>query len=81
MRSTFIQSTHRRVLPVLAIAGVLFGAAAASTAMQDDPASQRPPVPSTTAEPPIITTFLLIAVLVAVGVGAQALPSKRGHQD
>lgn len=44
-------------------------------------AQQRPPVPSQTAEPPVVTTFLVMAVLLTIGVGAQAMPSKRGHQD
>ena len=57
-------------------------AATAATAMQDSTfTQQRPPVPSTTPEPPIILTFGIIVVLVAIGLGAQAMPSKRGHQD
>ncbi len=63
----------------LGLAAIMLLTTAAS-ALQDT-VQQRPPVPSQTAEPPIITTFLVIAVLVAVGLGAQALPSKRGHQD
>ncbi len=64
------------------LAAVLMLPAPSAGAFQATPATQqRPPVPSQTAEPPVITTFLLMAVLLAVGIGAQAFPSKRGHQD
>lgn len=33
------------------------------------------------ANPPILLSFFLLIVVVAAAVGANLLPSKRGHQD
>ncbi len=40
-----------------------------------------PPVPSQQDKPKLIVFYLLIIVIIAVGVGAMLIPSRRGHQD
>ncbi len=77
MRTTAGQRTSRAMKLLAALGAVLIPAMTASA----QAATQRPPVPSETAEPPIILTYLIMAVLVAVAVFAQTVPSKRGHQD
>ena len=41
----------------------------------------RPPAPPKQDTPPIVMSYLLLAILVAAAVGANTIPSKRGHQD
>ncbi len=52
--------------------------AGAARAQQDLPIS---PAIREFANPPIILSFFLLILVVAVAVGANLLPSKRGHQD
>lgn len=40
-----------------------------------------PPTPKQPDTPPIIMNYLLMLVLVGGIIGANAIPSKRGHQD
>jgi hypothetical protein len=77
---TRITSSMRMAIAIALVFACTLMAPSAAHARQDL-TGQRPPTPSRTGEPPIILTFLLIGVLVAIGIGAQALPSKRGHQD
>jgi len=41
----------------------------------------RPPAPPKQDTPPVIMSYMLLAVLVAAAIGANTIPSKRGHQD
>ena len=41
----------------------------------------RPPVPSQTEKPPILRTYLVMVLLGAAVIGANAIPPRRGHQD
>ncbi|MCW5768441.1 MAG: hypothetical protein KIT19_07135 [Phycisphaeraceae bacterium] len=41
----------------------------------------RPPSPAKQDDPPTIRSYFLLALLVAAAVGANCIPSKRGHQD
>lgn len=40
-----------------------------------------PPTPKQPDEPPIIMNYLVMLALAAAVIGANAIPSKRGHQD
>lgn len=40
-----------------------------------------PPVPSSQDKPALIVFYLLVIVIIAAGVGAMLIPSRRGHQD
>lgn len=39
------------------------------------------PVPSKTGTPPKIRNMLMLVVILGIGLGVHAIPSKRGHQD
>lgn len=54
------------------------GASAPSARAEDTP---RPPVPGKQDKPPLVMMYLVLAGLVAMVVGANLIPSKRGHQD
>lgn len=41
----------------------------------------RPPAPTKQDAPPIITSWFLVALLGGGAIGANLIPSKRGHQD
>ncbi len=41
----------------------------------------RPPTPNATEDPPLLRTYLVLVLLGALVVGANAIPSRRGHQD
>ena len=41
----------------------------------------RPPTPTATEDPPLLRTYFVLALLGALVVGANAIPSRRGHQD
>lgn len=43
--------------------------------------SLKPPPASDTGDPPTIRMYLVAALLGALVVGANLIPSKRGHQD
>ncbi|MEN0019347.1 MAG: hypothetical protein AAF747_00525 [Planctomycetota bacterium] len=67
------------------LAGVVLAASlsiGAPASAQDQPQRILPPNPTSTDDNPHrILGFLTLAVLVGLGVGVQAIPSKRGHQD
>lgn len=46
-----------------------------------DLAEVRPPTPPKQDVPPTIRSYMLVAILIAAAVGANTIPSKRGHQD
>ncbi len=70
--------------PALAL-GLLLAATSLPVAAQqsgnNETGAPRPPVPSDTDEPPVVMNILTLAIMVALVVGVQAIPSKRGHQD
>lgn len=39
------------------------------------------PVPSKTGEPPRVRNMIALVLILGIGLGVQAIPSKRGHQD
>lgn len=41
----------------------------------------RPPTPGKPDDPPVIMNYLSLVVIIAAVVGANLIPSKRGHQD
>lgn len=41
----------------------------------------RPPTPGKQDVPPTLRSYMLLGLLVAAAVGANTIPSKRGHQD
>lgn len=43
--------------------------------------SVSPPTPKQPDEPPVIMNYLVMFLLAAAIIGANAIPSKRGHQD
>lgn len=65
----------------LALAAGLLLLSAAGAVAQDQPQGPRPPVPTKEDKPPIIMNYLTMVVLGAIAVGANLIPSKRGHQD
>lgn len=84
--------TARRSLGLSAgvLAGILVGIVALSApAAQGQPQNQapaptllRPPSSGgTTSEPPKYRMYLTVVVIGGLLIGANAIPSKRGHQD
>ncbi len=69
---------RRPILPVLLVLACV--AALPSVAPAQD-VRPKAPVPTKTGTPPAVRTMLLAAVLLFIGVGVNAIPSKRGHQD
>lgn len=69
---------RRAVLP-LALALASLAMLADTAAAQE--VRPKAPVPSKTGTPPMVRTMLLTAVLLGIGIGVNAIPSKRGHQD
>ena len=41
----------------------------------------RPPSVTSTGEPPVIRMYLVTALIGGLVIGANLIPSKRGHQD
>lgn len=71
---------HRaRLLIPLLLALATLVAMPAITAAQDS--RPKAPVPSKTGSPPKVRNMLLLVVILGVGLGVQAIPSKRGHND
>lgn len=81
--------THRARAPRRrALAGVCLPLAMALATLAWSPPAAlaqetRPkaPTPSKTGEPPRVRNMILLVVLLGLGLGVQAIPSKRGHQD
>ncbi len=49
--------------------------------LAQDTGAPVPPTPSKPDDPPALTSFLLMLVIAALIVGANAVATKRGHQD
>lgn len=79
------RALHRLVVPVaLGSMLAISSAAAAQPVTQDaaQPTILRPPTSGgTTDEPPRFRMYLTVIVIGALILGANAIPSKRGHQD
>lgn len=67
----------------LVAAAMLMSWAAGASAQAVPSANQslRPPSVNQTDDPPTIRMYLVAALLGALVVGANMIPSKRGHQD
>ncbi|MBX3409849.1 MAG: hypothetical protein KF859_08175 [Phycisphaeraceae bacterium] len=71
------------VVAALLVVGVLaYGAAAQPPGFGEEVTEPlRPPVPGKPDQPMLIMNYLIMVVIIAVVVGANLIPSKRGHQD
>ena len=69
---------RRRALMALTGLGALALSHAAALAQSG---GLRPPEPEAIEDAPILLTYFAILVMGALIVGANAIPSKRGHQD
>lgn len=74
-----------RSLRFLAAVAIAMGSCCAFPAAAQDgaapPAQLAPPVPGKPDEPPVIMNYLTMLIILAAAVGANMIPSKRGHQD
>ena len=68
----------RLLIPMLLALATLVALPPVASAQDSRP---KAPVPSKTGTPPKVRNMLLLAVILGVGLGVQAIPSKRGHQD
>jgi hypothetical protein len=68
----------------LSAAALALGMLVASTALAQAPATgaPKPPTPGKEdASAPLIWNYFIVIVLLVTAVGANMIPSKRGHQD
>ena len=66
----------------LTVSALASGSVSAQQAGQNQaPAILRPPSSTTTAKPPKYRMYLTVIVIGGLLIGANAIPSKRGHQD
>ena len=73
--------TTRALRPLVAsavLAGALWAAAPEARAQNSAP---RPPEPKIVDDAPVLRTYFVLAVIAALVIGANTIPSKRGHQD
>jgi uncharacterized protein HemX len=68
----------RLLLPLLMAIATLVAMPTIVSAQDSRP---KAPIPSKTGEPPKVRNMLLLVVILGIGLGVQAIPSKRGHQD
>lgn len=70
---------------MMAVAGALTLTAVPMATAQDTPPAEqgppRPPNPLKPDEPPTIMNFLTMLIIIGVVIGANLIPSRRGHQD
>ncbi len=75
---------HRRSM-TLSAALIALGVGAAFTtpavAQQQPTTAIRMPAPSKEEDPGVLMQYLALIVIAAAAVGANLIPSKRGHQD
>lgn len=69
------------LLPALPIVAALLCAVPAEAQPGAKTQQVSPPTPKQPDEPPIIMNYLVMLALAAAVIGANAIPSKRGHQD
>lgn len=73
--------TIRAGLLALPLAALLSAATPAQAQPNKQQGAPSPPTPKQPDEPPIIMNYLVLVAIVAAILGANAIPSKRGHQD
>lgn len=71
--------TARRLLATSILALSCLAALPVVASAQD--VRPKAPVPSKTGTPPRVRNMLMLVVILGVGLGVHAIPSKRGHQD
>lgn len=69
----------RRLLASTILAAACLASWPAAAPAQD--VRPKAPTPSKTGSPPRVRSMLLLVVILGVGLGVHAIPSKRGHQD
>jgi hypothetical protein len=69
----------RRLVAPMVLALACLAALPAAVPAQD--ARPKAPVPSKTGQPPKVMNMITLVVILGIGLGVQAIPSKRGHQD
>lgn len=72
--------TRRRIL-VGAVLLALSAGLTSAQAPQPAPTAIRPPTVTGSDKPPIVGMYFTMVVILALVVGANLIPSKRGHQD
>lgn len=71
----------RTSLLALPLAMAMWAATPAAAQPNKQQGAPSPPTPKQPDEPPIIMNYLVLVIVVAGILGANAIPSKRGHQD
>ena len=82
MKKTILASAL--ALTLRAPACLMAPAMAQQTPATDPNAAPKPPAPPTPGkpdEPPVVMNYLVMILIIAMVVGANLIPSKRGHQD
>lgn len=65
----------------LAMPVVTTTVASAQPPAADAPAALAPPTPGKPDEPPLVMNYFVMLVILGLVIGANLIPSKRGHQD
>lgn len=76
-----IPEPYHRDMGQLLTRAMILALTAACAMGQDEAPPIRPPVPTSSGEPPVIMNVLVLALIVAIVIGVQAIPTKRTHQD
>ncbi len=69
----------RRLLALSVLAVACLALVPASVPAQE--ARPKAPVASKTGKPTRVRNLMMLVIIVGVGLGVHAIPSKRGHQD
>jgi hypothetical protein len=69
----------RRLLASTLLAVACLALLPAASPAQD--VRPKAPVPSKTGTPPKVRNMLMLIVVLGIGLGVNAIPSRRGHQD
>jgi len=72
-------TTPRRLLASSLIALACLAALPSATPAQE--VRPKAPPPTKTGQPPRVRNMIMLVVILGLGLGVQAIPSKRGHQD
>jgi len=73
---------HPRLIATAALACAAFAAPApAQDGSTPPPAVLSPPTPGKPDEPPVVMNYLTMLIILSAAIGANMIPSKRGHQD
>ncbi|GJQ30544.1 MAG: hypothetical protein HBSAPP03_24280 [Phycisphaerae bacterium] len=74
-------NTARRVVSRAVWATASLGLAGVAMAQGPQVGAPSPPTPVKPDDPPAIMSFLIMIAMIALVVFANAIPTKRGHQD